>query len=176
MQETKRCPLCAEEIQAAAVKCKHCGQMLNAPSPAVPRSGWTRQHVALLAAGGLLALLSTCAICGGPSKPTADDASWRSGPAESAVADTQIGVTAKRGNNGTMGAVAQPPARQAVPAPPRPTAPPELVERVMAIMTGPASGLPKISERDKISAYHHGEVVGKWELELTTDRKNRAAR
>jgi len=27
--QTKLCPFCAEEIRAAAVKCKHCGEMLN---------------------------------------------------------------------------------------------------------------------------------------------------
>ena len=27
-QETKVCPFCAEQIQAAAVKCKHCGEFL----------------------------------------------------------------------------------------------------------------------------------------------------
>ncbi|MGA7823266.1 MAG: hypothetical protein WCA14_03680 [Steroidobacteraceae bacterium] len=31
MGETKKCPFCAEEVQAAAVKCKHCGSQIPTP-------------------------------------------------------------------------------------------------------------------------------------------------
>lgn len=34
MSDTKLCPFCAEEIKAAAVKCKHCRRMLNEAAPA----------------------------------------------------------------------------------------------------------------------------------------------
>jgi phage shock protein C len=29
MNDTRMCPYCAEEVRAAAIKCKHCGSMLS---------------------------------------------------------------------------------------------------------------------------------------------------
>ena len=33
VQQTRRCPFCAEEILAAAVKCKHCGSFIEGSAP-----------------------------------------------------------------------------------------------------------------------------------------------
>jgi hypothetical protein len=56
---TKRCPFCAEEILAAALKCKHCGSVLEAPAQSEP-SVWKRDISMGKLLGSLLLLAGLC--------------------------------------------------------------------------------------------------------------------
>ncbi|WP_300727338.1 hypothetical protein [Pseudomonas sp.] len=40
-KDTRPCPLCAETIKLAAVKCKHCGADVEPTVRAIPATGWT---------------------------------------------------------------------------------------------------------------------------------------
>jgi phage shock protein PspC (stress-responsive transcriptional regulator) len=58
MEATKRCPYCAEEIAAAAVRCRYCRSRLSLVDP----SGWCRAQPGRKVAGVASALARSLAV------------------------------------------------------------------------------------------------------------------
>lgn len=84
MSDEKTCPMCAEAVKAAAVKCKHCGYdfvgkvMPAAPPTAAPAGKSASDScIGVIIAGALILTLGYCMTGGGDEKTGVADVATR---------------------------------------------------------------------------------------------------
>lgn len=66
LQTDRSCPFCAESIQMAAVKCRHCGEFVNGRAHVAPQAPKDEKGIGILILGILSIKLGPCSIILGP--------------------------------------------------------------------------------------------------------------
>lgn len=82
MSDEKTCPMCAEAVKVAAVKCKHCGyDFVSKVMPAAPASGAKKSAsdgcAGVIIAGVIILSLGYCMVGGGDEKAGVADVAKR---------------------------------------------------------------------------------------------------
>ncbi|MGD9612795.1 MAG: zinc ribbon domain-containing protein [Kiritimatiellia bacterium] len=88
----KPCPFCAEAIQDAAIKCKHCGEFLDGSRPAPNALPWYFRTSAIVIAVGCVGPFALPLIWRRPGTSTA----WKIGWTLAVLALTWLSVEAIR--------------------------------------------------------------------------------